>query len=427
MTDQQHQVVFRGQIVSGASIDTVKANLAKLFKTDATRIEGLFSGKAMVIKKGLSRGEGERYCALLSKAGALCEVVPVAPANPPQPPQTEKATPKDSVAPRQGDAPTEKSPPSAATSPASPNLKRRAAALKETVQAVRNGDMSETLGALREKVQGIDTEEAGRKVSSLLGKASASIKNDLQEGGVAALKHNKLVWALAGVTLIVLAALAMKLGGGTQPMPIEPKVISNFTKQYHRDIRQADLANAGTGVLIGQARQTVEDMGYDFDRTLLLWLFRKDLVEIEGGMNVYSNILVEPVKVAVAADLSGIRERIAPETHHIIGLAAEIPLGVDLLSIGMIKACPTTGDRLKHDDLLQVLKDNAMPVDPGAPDLAIANAFFGLERAGLLKIHRRWEKDVQYSDIEILDREAMAAVEGKLEYLDAMKAKFVSN
>ena len=77
MADQQYQVVFRGEIAPDARIEEVKANLAKLFKTDDARIERLFSGKAIVLKKDLRQEDGERYRILLNKAGALCEVVPL--------------------------------------------------------------------------------------------------------------------------------------------------------------------------------------------------------------------------------------------------------------------------------------------------------------------------------------------------------------
>ena len=68
-----------------------------------------------------------------------------------------------------------------------------------------------------------------------------------------------------------------------------------------------------------------------------------------------------------------------------------------------------------------------MPFDASQSDLAIANAFIGLDGAGLIKIHRRWENDDQFSDIEILDLAALNAVEEKLEYLDKMKVKFVGD
>jgi len=425
MADQRYQVVFRGEIARGTGIEAVKANLAKLFKTDDARIAHLFSGKAIVLKKGLSREDGERYRALIEKAGALCEVVPLS-FTPPPSPMAGKDTPEKPEAigkpdhrpamPKKDDGATTAS-----------NLKQRAAAIKEKAKAVQAGELKQALGAIREKVRRIDTGEAGKKVSSIVGGVTASVTSDLRKGGVAALKQNKIVWAGAGVALIIIVALVMLLGGSLQPMPIESKVFNAFAKQYNRDVRKADFTSAGTTVLIGVAREVVEDMGFDYDRTLLFWLFKKDLVESKGGLPVYTTILVEPVAVAVSADLSGIGELIAPETHQIFIVSAEIPLGVDLSSIKIIKACPATGNLLKHDDLLRCLKENAAPVDFSQPDLAIANAFFGLDRAGLVKIHRRWENEDQFSDIEILDLEALKAVEEKLEYLAGMKKKYASD
>jgi hypothetical protein len=426
MADQQYQVVFRGEIAPDARIEEVKANLAKLFKTDDARIERLFSGKAIVLKKGLRQEDGERYRILLNKAGALCEVVPLSLASPPPPPSAEKDLPENrDDSKKEG---THQTIPNVDNgTAAAPNFKQRAAAVKEKVKAVQAGELQQTLGAIREKVQGIDAGEAGKKVSSLLDGATASVKSDLRKGGMAALKQNKTVWVVVGVTFCIIVALVMMLGGGTKPMPIEKKIFDTFSKQYNRDVRKADFTSAGTTLLIGLAREITEDMGYDFDRTLLFWLLQKDLVESQGGLAVYTTILVGPVAVAVAADLSGIGDLVAPETRQIFKVSAEVPSGVDLSSIKMVKACPATGNLLKHDDLLQVLKDNAVPFDASQPDLAIADAFIGLDGVGLIKIHRRWENDDQFSDIEILDLAALNAVEEKLEYLNKMKVKFAGD
>jgi hypothetical protein len=425
MVDQQYQVVFRGEIAPDTRIEEVKANLAKLFKTDDARIERLFSGKAMVLKKGICREDGERYRALLEKAGALCEVVPLSLTSPPSVPSAENDLPaKRDDSGEAGAHQAIQQEDSGAT--AASNLKQRAAAIKEKVQAVQAGELQETLGTIREKVQGIDAGEAGRKVSSLLEGATASVHSDLRKGGLAALKQKKIVWAAAGVAFCIIVALVMMLGGSTKPMPIEKNIFDEFAKQYSRDVRKADFTSAGTTVLIGLARETIEDMGFNFDRTLLFWLLRKDFVESEGGLPVYTNILVDPVAVAVAADLSGIGDLIAPETRQIFKISTEVPSGVDLSAIKMVKACPATGSLLNHDDLLQVLKENAVPFDASQPDLAIADVFIGLDEAGLIKIHRRWENDDQFSDIEIMDLAALNAVEEKLEYLNKMKVKFAS-
>ena len=264
------------------------------------------------------------------------------------------------------------------------------------------------MGSIREKVQAIDTEEAGRTVSALWDR-------------VVALKRNKMVWGLAGAAFSVVIALVFLLSGDTPPMPIESRVFNAFAAQYQREIQEADLGGAGTVALIDLARDVTEDMGFDYERTLLLWLLKKDRVASNGGMAVYTQILVDPVAVAVAADLSGIVDRITPETRKILSVAASLPPGVTLLPIKMVKSCPATGNRLAHDDLLQVLRAHSVVFDASQPDLAIADAFFGLERAGYIKIHRRWEKDVQFSDIEILDLAAMTAVEEELEYLSKME------
>jgi hypothetical protein len=410
MAHQTYQVVFRGQIVPGATVDDVKANLAKLFNTDAAKVESLFSGRSMVLKKGLEREAGERYRALLEKAGARCELVPAPGPNlaPSMPPASTKPAGPASVDDRE-----------AGTAP--PELTQGAAVLKAKAKAVRAGDIHQALGALRDRVQDMDAQEAGKRVTSFIGGAGTAMRAALQRARRA---DRKMIFGVLAAACGLAVVLFVMLGGTPEPMPIERAVFDRFAKQYYREIRKSDLANLSANVLIQRAREVVEDMGYDFDRTLLFWMFHQDRVESEGGRNIYNTILVDPVAVAVAAGLSGIDDTITPETRKVFETAAGIPPGVDLISIRMLKSCPSEGSLFKHDDLLQVLADNGMTTDSGAPDLAIADAFFGLERAGFIKIQRRWENDVQFSDIELLEPEAMQRVEDNLQYLDEMKKKF---
>ena len=422
MTDQTYQVVFRGQIAPNASLETVKANLAKLFKTDETKIDRLFAGREVVLKKGLGQEEGDRYRALLAKAGALCDLVP-APGDMPSPPTVEQ---RPSAGPREaGDtaATAPKASDAEKSAPRGPKLRQRAAAMKEKVQAVRPGDLQQTLGAIRDKVQDLDAEETGKQVSSFIKGLSARVKADMQKGGLAGLKKSKVVWGLGAAVLGGILALVIMLGGSPRPMPIESRVFDRFAKQYYREIRQTDLASASTGALVGRAQEVLEDMGFDFDRTLLFWLFHKDRVASQGGTGIYRTILVEPVAVGVAAGLSGIETLITPETKRIFETVAMIPPGVDLKAIQMVKACPAEGVLLRQDDLLPVLKENGLAIE-ASPDLVIADAFFGLEQAGFVKIHRRWDNEVQFSDLEILDMDAMNAAEENLRYLEAMKKKY---
>ncbi len=71
----RYEIAFSGQLVPGAQLEQVKANLAKLFQADAQRIAMLFSGRRIVIKNNLDAASAEKYRATLARAGALIEVL----------------------------------------------------------------------------------------------------------------------------------------------------------------------------------------------------------------------------------------------------------------------------------------------------------------------------------------------------------------
>jgi len=74
MTTVTYAIVFNGEIVEGFQIITVKAHLAKLLKADAEKINLLFSGKAIVLKKTQDKTEAARYGSVLRKVGANVRV-----------------------------------------------------------------------------------------------------------------------------------------------------------------------------------------------------------------------------------------------------------------------------------------------------------------------------------------------------------------
>lgn len=91
MPDTLYDVYLIGA-TPGADPAQVKANVAKLFKTDVARIEHLFSRNRAIIKAGVDKDTSDKYQAALTRAGAQCEVAPspdnVPPENPP--PEAEK-------------------------------------------------------------------------------------------------------------------------------------------------------------------------------------------------------------------------------------------------------------------------------------------------------------------------------------------------
>ena len=69
-----YEVAFSGQLIAGARLESVKANVAKLFQADEQRIALLFSGRRIVIKSNLDAADAERYRETLARAGALAEL-----------------------------------------------------------------------------------------------------------------------------------------------------------------------------------------------------------------------------------------------------------------------------------------------------------------------------------------------------------------
>lgn len=92
----RYEIAFSGELVPGAQLEVVQANLAKLFQADAQRIAQLFSGRRVVIKNNLDEAAAEKYRSTLERAGARVDVIDTEPGiieeielAPPPPPPAE--------------------------------------------------------------------------------------------------------------------------------------------------------------------------------------------------------------------------------------------------------------------------------------------------------------------------------------------------
>lgn len=70
MTEARYKIVFDGQLMPEMTLDTVKDNLARLFKSDQSKIDALFSGSPVALKRDLAETEADKYLAVLQNAGA---------------------------------------------------------------------------------------------------------------------------------------------------------------------------------------------------------------------------------------------------------------------------------------------------------------------------------------------------------------------
>lgn len=69
MTEARFKIVFEGEVLPDVSLDTAKDNLARLFKSERAKVEGLFSGASVVLKRDLPDSQAEKYLSALHNAG----------------------------------------------------------------------------------------------------------------------------------------------------------------------------------------------------------------------------------------------------------------------------------------------------------------------------------------------------------------------
>lgn len=77
MAEELYNVVFKGELVRSFELAEVKKNVAKLFKVDGPKLEALFSGKPVVLKKNVNFEGANKYRVAIKKAGARVDLQPV--------------------------------------------------------------------------------------------------------------------------------------------------------------------------------------------------------------------------------------------------------------------------------------------------------------------------------------------------------------
>ena len=72
-----YRLIFTGEIAEGQHLAVVKRRLSAVLKLDDERVEMLFAGKPVVVKKAADDKTAARYQAVFDKAGARLRVLPI--------------------------------------------------------------------------------------------------------------------------------------------------------------------------------------------------------------------------------------------------------------------------------------------------------------------------------------------------------------
>ncbi len=73
----RYDIVFSGQLLPDQHVATVKERLVALFRSPE-KVEALFTGEPVLVKRAVSGPDAERYRAAFAQAGAVCELFPSA-------------------------------------------------------------------------------------------------------------------------------------------------------------------------------------------------------------------------------------------------------------------------------------------------------------------------------------------------------------
>ncbi|WNO09477.1 hypothetical protein [Teredinibacter sp. KSP-S5-2] len=82
MSDELFDIEFSGDVCKGVDVSVAKNNLAKLFKASPEKIDALFSGKPVILKRNLTFDAASKYRVAIKKAGALVNLKEVVTAKP---------------------------------------------------------------------------------------------------------------------------------------------------------------------------------------------------------------------------------------------------------------------------------------------------------------------------------------------------------
>ena len=75
MSDPLFQIIFRGKLLSGFTLEQARANLAQLFRTDESRIGTLLAQPKWVIKAGVSKEMAQKIQEAMRNAGLMVAVM----------------------------------------------------------------------------------------------------------------------------------------------------------------------------------------------------------------------------------------------------------------------------------------------------------------------------------------------------------------
>lgn len=243
MSDASFDIIFCGKLQAGHTLAEVKPRLMQLFKAEASKIDALFSGAALPLKRNLDSASAQKYQAVLAKAGIVVEIVDTV------------ATAKPAVA-------AKPDPEAVRAARLAEQAKRRAE--RKVAQGAKPLSMAERLAQAESQPAAPEAPaaETPAPIPAQQGDNSADHLT-LAEAGADVLKESER----AHVTPVDVdtSALNLREGGGELLDASEraPEVVLDL------DLHEYNLADAGADLLAVDERAVVEAVAVDISQLVL--------------------------------------------------------------------------------------------------------------------------------------------------------------
>ncbi len=394
MHNPKYDIVFEGRFVEGADPMRVRALLGPIFRRGGEDLEQFFSGRRIVIKKGVDLPEAHRFKNLMRKAGAACRLVP----------QDVTLTDGNESLPL-----NQKRPP--AMEPASADDK------DATSAAIKNVSPAGRLTRLM-RLQSTNGLRLWWRNFARLG---ASLKTAFPRRKPERIgKLLVLLAVLATVVTVGVAAIWHKDG----PMPADAATLAAFTAGFHGELLQVETGRSRAVTQVYIAKHVIEDMGYDYDQTLLQWRFNRALHQDARLQSIRDDYLIGPLNILFELDADRIKSIVAPDTYATFEETQGIGEHITLPSIRLLRECARGATQVSHEAIMAGFHNFGIPVEPDYPEIAVGEAFYGLSSLGLVQIHKRRVWKTKRVELEILDRARIADQERKLLQLENMYARY---
>ncbi|VUD53252.1 hypothetical protein TDB9533_01797 [Thalassocella blandensis] len=160
MSEELYDIVFKGDLVKSVDPATAKQNVGKLFKMDGAKLDALFSGKTIVLKRGLDFDTASKYRVAIKKAGAVVNLQAQQDSTPKPKPSQGKAV--------FGEQPSQASQQPVSATPSAPAVQQNSAAEDDAAFTIApvGSDMIEAkdrprVAAVQVDVAGISLKEGG--------------------------------------------------------------------------------------------------------------------------------------------------------------------------------------------------------------------------------------------------------------------------